>query len=382
MPIEINSGDTAWVLTAAALVMFMTPGLGFFYAGFTRSKNVAGHDHAELHRGRARGRAVGRHRLQPRLRPRPGGDHRQPGLLRPERRRPRPVRRLRDDGAPRGVHDLPGDVRHHYPRPHHRRLRGAGQVQHVPGVHAAVVVPRLRPGRALGLRHRAGCGVTGPGRHQRPGLRRRHGDPRQRRRRRPGRRHLLRPAPGLRQRADGAAQRDLHRAGRRHPLVRLVRLQRRQRRRGQRPSPPTPSSSPTPPPPPPPSPGCSPAGLLGGKPSVIGAAAGAVAGLVAITPASGFVQPMEAIAIGGVAGVICYLAVRLRARTGLDDSLDVVGVHGVGGTWGAFATGLFAAAAVGGFDGALPRRSGARCWTNWSPSAWSGPTPSSSRRLS
>ncbi|MDP2673805.1 MAG: ammonium transporter [Dehalococcoidia bacterium] len=96
--------------------------------------------------------------------------------------------------------------------------------------------------------------------------------------------------------------------------------------------------------------------LLGGKPSVIGAAAGAVAGLVAITPASGFVQPMEAIAIGGVAGVICYLAVRLRARTGVDDSLDVVAVHGVGGTWGAFATGLFAVAAVSGgagvgFDG-------------------------------
>ncbi len=88
-----------------------------------------------------------------------------------------------------------------------------------------------------------------------------------------------------------------------------------------------------------------------GKASAIGAAAGAVAGLVAITPASGFVQPMEAIAIGGGAGVLCYLAVRLRARSGLDDSLDVVGVHGVGGIWGAFATGLFAVAAVGGVDG-------------------------------
>src|SRR3990170_3927329 len=88
-----------------------------------------------------------------------------------------------------------------------------------------------------------------------------------------------------------------------------------------------------------------------GKASVIGAAAGAVAGLVAITPASGFVQPMEAIAIGGVAGVLCYLAVRLRAILGFDDSLDVVGVHGIGGLWGAFATGLFAVAAVGGFDG-------------------------------
>jgi len=88
-----------------------------------------------------------------------------------------------------------------------------------------------------------------------------------------------------------------------------------------------------------------------GKASVIGAAAGAVAGLVAITPASGFVQPMESIVIGGVAGALCYLAVRLRARSRLDDSLDVVGVHGVGGTWGALATGLFAVATVGGVDG-------------------------------
>jgi len=88
-----------------------------------------------------------------------------------------------------------------------------------------------------------------------------------------------------------------------------------------------------------------------GKPSVVGAAAGAVAGLVAITPASGFVQPMEAIAIGVGAGLFCYLAVRIRARTNLDDSLDVVAVHGIGGTWGALATGLFAAAAIGGFNG-------------------------------
>ena len=90
-----------------------------------------------------------------------------------------------------------------------------------------------------------------------------------------------------------------------------------------------------------------------GKASVIGAAAGAVAGLVAITPASGFVEPMESIVIGGVAGVLCYLAIRLRAKTSLDDSLDVVGVHGVGGTWGAIATGLFAAANIGGFDGLI-----------------------------
>ena len=90
-----------------------------------------------------------------------------------------------------------------------------------------------------------------------------------------------------------------------------------------------------------------------GKASVIGAAAGAVAGLVAITPASGFVQPMEAIAIGGVAGTLCYLAIRARALIGLDDSLDVVGVHGVGGLWGGVATGLFATATIGGVDGLI-----------------------------
>ena len=87
---------------------------------------------------------------------------------------------------------------------------------------------------------------------------------------------------------------------------------------------------------------------FGGKPSVIGAAAGAVAGLVAITPASGFVQPMAAIVIGFGAGAICYLAVRVRAKLGFDDSLDVVGVHGVGGMWGAMATGIFAVASVSG----------------------------------
>jgi len=88
--------------------------------------------------------------------------------------------------------------------------------------------------------------------------------------------------------------------------------------------------------------------LVSGKPSVVGAASGAVAGLVAITPASGSVTPMAAIAIGFGAGSLCYLAVRIRARVGLDDSLDVVGVHGVGGTWGALATGLFAVASVTG----------------------------------
>ena len=89
----------------------------------------------------------------------------------------------------------------------------------------------------------------------------------------------------------------------------------------------------------------------GGAPSVVGAASGAVAGLVAITPAAGFVEPMPAMLIGLGAGVFCYLATLLRARLRVDDSLDVWAVHGVGGTWGAFATGLFAVASVGGTDG-------------------------------
>jgi Amt family ammonium transporter len=84
-----------------------------------------------------------------------------------------------------------------------------------------------------------------------------------------------------------------------------------------------------------------------GHPSVLGAAAGAVAGLVAITPASGFVNPMGSIIIGLGAGVFCYWAVIwIKHQIGVDDALDVWGVHGIGGTWGALATGLFATVAV------------------------------------
>jgi Amt family ammonium transporter len=86
--------------------------------------------------------------------------------------------------------------------------------------------------------------------------------------------------------------------------------------------------------------------IFRGKPTTLGAASGAVAGLVAITPAAGFVGPMSAILIGLGAGFLCYLAVLVKPKLGYDDSLDVVGVHGVGGVWGALATGLFACKAV------------------------------------
>jgi len=92
------------------------------------------------------------------------------------------------------------------------------------------------------------------------------------------------------------------------------------------------------------------AGLMGwivaelfkvGKASALGAASGIVAGLVAITPAAGFVEPLWAMVIGFLAGIICFYAVIIKIKVGYDDSLDVFGIHAVGGAWGALATGLF-----------------------------------------
>ncbi|MBF0179109.1 MAG: ammonium transporter [Magnetococcales bacterium] len=86
-----------------------------------------------------------------------------------------------------------------------------------------------------------------------------------------------------------------------------------------------------------------------GKPSALGLTTGAVAGLVAITPASGFVGPMGALALGGIAGVVCFLgATTLKRKMGYDDSLDAFGVHGVGGIVGALLTGVFASPDLGG----------------------------------
>jgi Amt family ammonium transporter len=88
---------------------------------------------------------------------------------------------------------------------------------------------------------------------------------------------------------------------------------------------------------------------LHGKPSLLGIASGAVAGLVAITPASGSCGPLGALVIGAAAGVFCLLASsRLKRRLGYDDALDVFGVHGVGGIVGAMLTGVFASKALGG----------------------------------
>lgn len=84
-----------------------------------------------------------------------------------------------------------------------------------------------------------------------------------------------------------------------------------------------------------------------GKPTTLGAVSGCIAGLVAITPAAGFVTPMSSVVIGFLGGIVCYLAVAvLKEKLGYDDSLDAFGVHGIGGTWGSIATGIFATTAV------------------------------------
>jgi Amt family ammonium transporter len=94
--------------------------------------------------------------------------------------------------------------------------------------------------------------------------------------------------------------------------------------------------------------------MRSGKPTAVGCATAIVVGLVAVTPAAGFISPMSAVALGAFAAVPSYLALIIRARTSLDDSLDVVAAHGVGGTVGALLTGVFADKAINGvFDGAL-----------------------------
>jgi Amt family ammonium transporter len=90
-----------------------------------------------------------------------------------------------------------------------------------------------------------------------------------------------------------------------------------------------------------------------GKPSSLGMVSGAIAGMVAITPAAGFVSPMIAILVGGVAGVLSYLVMLFRIRKGLDETLDALAVHGMGGLWGTLATGIFAGIAIGGFSGLI-----------------------------
>jgi Amt family ammonium transporter len=95
------------------------------------------------------------------------------------------------------------------------------------------------------------------------------------------------------------------------------------------------------------------ASWIKGKPSALGMVSGSIAGLVAITPASGYVDAMSALVIGAIAGVLCYTALLFRVSHGLDESCDAWAVHGMGGLWGAIATGIFATSAVNNYTGLI-----------------------------
>jgi Amt family ammonium transporter len=116
--------------------------------------------------------------------------------------------------------------------------------------------------------------------------------------------------------------------------------------------------------------------MRSGKPTAVGCATAIVVGLVAITPAAGFISPMNAILLGAIAAVPSYFGLILRARSGLDDSLDVVAAHGVGGTVGALLTGVFADMSLNGlFNGALygnPGQVGIRALAVLTAIAYSG----------
>ena len=333
-----SSGDNAWMLISSALVLMMTgPGLALFYGGLVRKKNVlatmmqsfalmaivtvlwaifgyslcfasgnsfiGGFEHLFL-------RGVGAAPDADYAATIPAAD----------------------------LHGLPADVRHHHPGADHRRLCRAHEVQRHGAVHGAVVAHRLRPHGAHGV------GQGRPAERQ------------------PGRAHSRRwISPAARWCTSPPAFR---RWSARCIWASAWAIPRNRCRRtawcsassapaccGWDGSASTPAAR-WPPAAWPPAhswPRISPplprrwAGRLAewlrnGKPSVLGAISGAVAGLVAITPASGFVGPMPALVIGFVAGVFCYLMVaKVKAAFGYDDSLDAFGVHGAGGTIGALA---------------------------------------------
>ncbi len=106
--------------------------------------------------------------------------------------------------------------------------------------------------------------------------------------------------------------------------------------------------------------------IRSGKPSVLGAISGGVAGLVAITPASGFVTPSSALVIGLIAGAFCYYMVaKVKSRFGYDDSLDAFGVHGAGGTLGALLTGIFASSAINPLGSGLLEGNARQLWNQF-----------------
>ena len=222
----------------------------------------------------------------------------------------------------------------HHAGPDHRLDRGPLEVRRVRRVRDDLVDRRLRPGRALGVRRLRLAEPFGH-RARRPllrrGLRRRHGRAHQRRCRRPGDGARARQAHGLAARADARAQHAVRAARRRPAVVRLVRLQRRLRARRPTASPVRRGSTRTPPPRPRCSAGwsrrsCATASRPRSVPRRVRSPVWSRS-----RRAAGWVSPMGSIFIGFIAGFVCAFAVSLKNKFGFDDSLDVVGVHFVGG---------------------------------------------------
>ena len=310
---EMDTGDTAWILASAALVMFMTPGLALFYGGLVRSKNVLGTIMQSffalglvsvlfmmfgytLAFGTDVGSIIGGLRFC---------------LF--ERRRSGAVCQRSHHPAQR-LHDLPDDVRHHHPRPDHRRRSRTHEVQGLCDVPGARGRSWSTPPSPTGCGAAAGSGLP---KAWRPRLRRRHRGPHQRRHCGAGLHHLHGQAQGLpaarrsgrttcRWRCSAPASSGSAGSG------------------STAAAPWAPTASPAPPSLRPIS--AAAAALLGWlipewiqhkAPTTIGAATGAVAGLVAITPAAGFVEPWAAVVIGFAGGLVCYIFVSPQAQARL-----------------------------------------------------------------
>ena len=344
-PPPIDSGDTAWMLTSTALVLLMTiPGLALFYGGMVRKMNVLSvlmqvfaicctMSIAWMVLGYSLAFAEGGAYV--------GGLDRDAAVRAHDRRR-------RGHHSRVGVHDLPDDLRDHHPGADRRRLRRAHEVLGHAGLHRAVVAHRLRADRALGVgtgRLPSGDGVLdfagGTVVHINAGVaglvcalvlgkRRGYG-------REPMPPHNLTLSligasllwVGWFGFNAGSAAAANGRAGMAMAVTQIATA----------------------------------AAALAwmfaewltrSKPSLLGIISGAIGGLVAITPAAGFVLPGGALVIGIAAGIACFWAATwLKNALGYDDSLDVFGVHGIGGIVGALLTGVFAVEAVGGAPGLL-----------------------------
>jgi Amt family ammonium transporter len=355
-PAAVDAGNTAWILASSALVMFMTPGLALFYGGLVRAKNVLNMLMMNficlglvgvlwvlfgfsLSFGQSRAGGL------------IGSSSDFYGLGNPDVIGSvwgfGPIYQVGDPlpsgavtaGVPVLVFDVPADVRDHHTGAHLRRGRRPRQVRGLDRLCGPLGHPRLLPGGQLGVRYR-----LDPEQAARGGLRRRHCRPHQCRRRGPCPSAGDRQADRLAQGSDEAAQRAV-RLYWAYALLVVVALAGVVARRRQLAQPVWQLTLAT----------C--AAVLGwltvewlrdGKPTTVGAASGAVAGLVAITPACAFVSPLGGTALGLIAGMVCAVAISLKFRFGFDDALDVVGVHLVGGITGTLLIGIL------GFDhGAL-----------------------------